>query len=68
MSAQVVNKDKHSNKILVALFGHDQGTSQLYHGLSMVYVICTSLGVNVLPRATPLEVHLHPRMYKSHTP
>ena len=62
MSAQVVNKDKHSNKILVALFGHDQGTSQLYHGLSMVYVICTSLCVPlwlstlVLPRAPLLEV------------
>ena len=27
---------KHSDKDLVALFGHDQVTSQLYHGLSMV--------------------------------
>ena len=27
MSAQVVNKDKNSDKNLVALFGHDQGTT-----------------------------------------
>ena len=25
-------------------------------------------GCNVLPRAKPEEVHLHPRMYKFHTP
>ena len=40
VSVQAVSKGKHSDKNLVALFGHGQGTS---HGLSMMYVNCTSL-------------------------
>ena len=52
VSAQAINKGKHS---VVALFGHDQGTS---HGLSMVYryVICTSSYVHV----QLLHVHVKP--------
>ena len=42
-----VNKGNRSNKNLVALFRYDQGASHLNHGLSMVYVICTSSCVHV---------------------